>query len=1845
MNSNLQAVTFDSASLIRDETGRKLRVFLHDLLEGVKTYRTVHALTEQVQHQYHGRFAIELIQNGYDALSRDPDIVTSQGRIEMRLVKDEESGTLYVANDGAPFSESNFRSVSRLGQSDKNPENSIGNKGIGFRSVLEISKRPRIWSRQSSRSSTFDGYCFGFDPEFVRSIHAPILALFQGREIPPDSSWFHDLVDLDEGSLARLRSGITRQAEAEGKPSEEWLLTEIGQLSPYLLPWPLDEHERTDVLSEFERMGFSTVLALPLINDSSVRLVEQKLSDLEDESVLFLKDIRSLTLSVDDEARTVFRSNVRAPELPRLMGEIAISCESQTRKFRTWSRALLVDDMPDAVRESIAALPGHWPSIAKAEMTIAVGSQEELGPGHLSIFLPTRLQAGASLYINAPFFGDMSRTSISFSNSSDDLQAGGQYNSYLLSQAADLALEAISEDLQGGSTQDAVDILDILAPASTDAEAVKRWQAHIRSASIARGIDIPASAWMLSDRGWTTLAETSLLPLPPNPRLLQAELIRAHATFPAYVKELDGHEEKIRRLSAWHKIDVGPSLEDQAETIENVAKAILNTVEVDWAGFWEDTCEILNGDLSSLQRRRVLLCTDGELHAGGIENRAIYFRPRQSSDGDEAGDEEALDQIPTALRPFIAILDQSLPVSEVIEGRRQNTKLHKLLLNDGLVHQFRREDVLTDILIPNLPSTPVAHMSEDAQFCRDALDYSLRLANSMEGRGEGQKLFKALAKLPVPCSGGWYPLSSAIFSAGWTKTNGKITTKYLQSANAPTARAVRDRLLRPPESSDWGGHGATAVSILLAAGVHNGVPLIEIGGKDPALSLEVVENRFFIAQRGLEPIDDQAWKEFRARVSKETSQYKKGIYKADKLYWVPGLEQYAEFDTATRHAFFEAILHSAALWPPDWEKTSIVRTTGYSELKTVASPLMLKLRLIEWLSGPSDGWSKPSDRWLVPSRHLSRGRAWTLEHLLPLEPEVTAIVEKTPGLEGVLKAIGIPFYEPDRESDDPRLLDCLARAVQRSSYRNKDVFVGQLRTAWDAFFPRPFSRSVPAEVVVQQPDGQLESIRPTDGNPVYLPGDKNPTTALRELGLPVLVIEPKSARRLSDALSRAYGNGLRSSEQFEMIALTGNASWNDEHAIPLVKFSALDGVIPFLLTIAAYHGSNAQGISSASFNDSVKLLREARVSVVPGLSIVPMVGDTQVAAPRHQSAAWLSGRKVLVLDSGWAANIESVADEFTHLIGRSDLRFQNRKGLSEIWGSDDSNVLEGILRQMDLTLEHYRGVLELWREELGPLVEKLSITLRLLGRADISSRMERTEQRDQLLRLLQGSPELRSHAEEVFQSAVGSRDIFQFGSDLSRLFGASTQLKAWNEELVIRGESKLLNLDADRQFLRHREVALAVLRRIVATFSSRTTEALSFSEAVQRIDDVRCKAEVASNYWEVPFTEFTRAVGEALVAGGYSSDVATLVGAIGTDGRLPEAVLLQHEIVGSDPLEIAATNRHALSGVIERLRLICLAWYATSGVNADTLWIQGMDRDPGKSSLFADRDFFTTHWNEDRLLDFITSSLPIVTPPEVRTVLQKERTLDAVMVGLGVGPDELQGAEKRLATVRAELAQRKRMVPVCGVEFENSDTGLSALFEHISATVDSEALKSMGGVDLGSVSIPKETVRSTSRAERNAGTRTRAPKRLSRSMEDLVGAAGEIHAFRRLQIQYGSDVVTPSNWISAYSARAFPDNAINVDEGRGCDFVFTVNDRTYEIEVKSSEGEAMNFILGTSEIRRARELSTRSRRRPKAEYFILKVDNVLSTVPAFTLLPNPYDPRYIDRFDIVDDGARVTYRI
>ena len=203
----------------------QLRSFLDELKNGSRTYATVTSLSRQITEEYRGRAVLELLQNAHDALL---DAAPDDPRQVSFILRTAPKPVLWIANSGAAFRRKNFKGLCNLGQSPKDPNKSVGNKGLGFRSVLEICSSPAIWSLPAA--PRLPAYCFGFDPEVRDEVLAVAAAIWKDGSAP--SPWNADIpaVDWTPGNLANFRSKIPRP-EA---------LAEIREaLSPYQFPLPV----------------------------------------------------------------------------------------------------------------------------------------------------------------------------------------------------------------------------------------------------------------------------------------------------------------------------------------------------------------------------------------------------------------------------------------------------------------------------------------------------------------------------------------------------------------------------------------------------------------------------------------------------------------------------------------------------------------------------------------------------------------------------------------------------------------------------------------------------------------------------------------------------------------------------------------------------------------------------------------------------------------------------------------------------------------------------------------------------------------------------------------------------------------------------------------------------------------------------------------------------------------------------------------------------------------------------------------------------------------------------------------------------------------------------------------------------------------------------------------------------------------------------------------------------------------------------------------------------------------------------------------------------------------------
>ncbi len=188
-----------------------------------------------------GRPLIELVQNADDAMNQASDSIDKRIKIILK------NNRLMVANSGTPFTPEGVEAICNLDRSPKKDRRiTIGNKGIGFKSVLTWSMKPTI------HSTTFE---FTFDREK------------SAREI----------------------------GKALG-----------GDYRPELVPLmrlPFQPSHRDDLTEQLYQEGFVTAIILPLRNESVSVSILDELDNFDPLTLLFLNSVTHLSIVTDDFER------------------------------------------------------------------------------------------------------------------------------------------------------------------------------------------------------------------------------------------------------------------------------------------------------------------------------------------------------------------------------------------------------------------------------------------------------------------------------------------------------------------------------------------------------------------------------------------------------------------------------------------------------------------------------------------------------------------------------------------------------------------------------------------------------------------------------------------------------------------------------------------------------------------------------------------------------------------------------------------------------------------------------------------------------------------------------------------------------------------------------------------------------------------------------------------------------------------------------------------------------------------------------------------------------------------------------------------------------------------------------------------------------------------------------------------------------------------------------------------------------------------------------------------------------------------------------------------------------
>lgn len=386
----------------------------------------------QIAEDYRGRLVYELLQNADDAME---DQASHDDRVAF-LVTDD---ALWMANTGRPLSDEDVVGLCGLGASSKTDSHgvrraSIGHKGLGFKSVLEITDRPAAYS-----------------------------------------------------TTYRFELG-----EPHARPHVDALWQELERTAPPRVPvmrFPAPLAQEPESWREYRNDGYYTAFCFPFratIDSDKRRALADQLLQLPLTTVLFLKHLEQIDVRVEQHGRSL--EECWTVTRQRRVNGSWQDCPGMTDSglYRVTVRStddavtfLVSHDADVPIGDHRVGLSGPaWEGVDLTEVSVAAidpATSGRLDPAarRFHVFLPTEQPSPYPLLVNGAFATDLSRQRVKVTDEA------GDYNAHLVRAAAGLfrdqllpvllghGPEAVLASLERTTTTD--DTTDLLHTAMTDA--------------------------------------------------------------------------------------------------------------------------------------------------------------------------------------------------------------------------------------------------------------------------------------------------------------------------------------------------------------------------------------------------------------------------------------------------------------------------------------------------------------------------------------------------------------------------------------------------------------------------------------------------------------------------------------------------------------------------------------------------------------------------------------------------------------------------------------------------------------------------------------------------------------------------------------------------------------------------------------------------------------------------------------------------------------------------------------------------------------------------------------------------------------------------------------------------------------------------------------------------------------------------------------------------------------------------------------------------------------------------------------------------------------------------------
>lgn len=688
----------------------------------------------QVAHDYRGRLVYELLQNSDDALV---GVLTRDDRVLFRLTDE----ALWVANTGRAFSEADVRGLCGLGASSKvlaeGPKRaSIGHKGLGFKSVLEVTDAPEAYS----------------DTVSFRLGRAEAMDQVQ-------SLWSHH------------GRGPVRAVPAMRFPS---LIVE------HQAAW-----------DELREAGFHSAFRFPFdarVTEAERHALATQLLTLPMTSVLFLKHLEEVAIVVDVggnrserqwllERHKVTQSGLEVCAGLTGSGLYRVDLVSaDTDGERYW----LAHNGDVAIGEHRDGLNGPaWEGVGVSEVSVAVRDSADprlaRNEQRFHVFLPTQEPSGCSILVNGAFTTDLSRQHVLVPESETS------YNAYMIGQAAATFVDTLLPHLLRGEGGAAFVLRVLDREGGQPARAAQEF--HRRLAD-----DLADYAFLPSGGGTLSLAQ-AVLPSPslgllgrdfaallrsdstiegrrfPDPEFCVASLARVSAAYGATALTAS---QTLSALARW--VDPARATLREARDGRYRVDPVLDLCVALWESSDASDRQRLQAEASKHPVFPIGENEDGTVNRITLGDETAFFPPGSSASG-------------LSLRRlrFLAhaVCWGTLGRTEQRSVLERQMKAWEALFG---IKEFRFEEVMRAAVLPGLTRVGTVDTElRDANRSVEALATICRLAGNTTkpeqplplGRLGSDRAFFNLSRLEVPCRTGpgdgpvWAPAHLVYFGRDW----------------------------------------------------------------------------------------------------------------------------------------------------------------------------------------------------------------------------------------------------------------------------------------------------------------------------------------------------------------------------------------------------------------------------------------------------------------------------------------------------------------------------------------------------------------------------------------------------------------------------------------------------------------------------------------------------------------------------------------------------------------------------------------------------------------------------------------------------------------------------------------------------------------------------------------------------------------------------------------------------------------------------------------------------------------------------------------------------------------------